>query len=578
MMNILALSLVLTTLLTASVHSPPPPVKNQEDVIVKEGHRVVKVEFDEGGENTKVSFSSHDHGHGHFGLKDKISGVVGDAKEKLKDASNAMPNLGQGAMYDDESGGNDDGYGERATARELICDAFGKCKHKIASALGRTKGVVSDKVQEATDKMYEVDQDAKETVSDAMGRVKDSVGHRAYQASDMAKDAAAKTKSRMEDGAEMAKDSMSQKAKQASELAGDAAAKTKARMEDAAEMAKDSVSQKAKQASELAGDAARYTKSRIEGRAKEAAEMAKQGMKETAEMAKQKAQRGKEAVEEAIDTGKTLKGEVERNAFIEDISEKMKHGAEEVEGEGKKGVETMRRRARGLWHSTLDSLRSYMRILQLFGFATAYGMSMWVTFLSSYVLARILPRQQFANAQSKIYPAYFKAMAYSVGLALLGHLISEGKIREFASMGNFQGLNLITSLGMILANLLYFEPLATKVMFERMKWEKEEGRGVPAATTVTTTKATEASNIRMVGSAVSPTTGTTTVPPPPPTEASAAQPPMAASGSDARPLKIIELSEALKKLNSYSSFLNVLTLMGLTLHLVHLGQRLSTAC
>ena len=42
--------------------------------------------------------------------------------------------------------------------------------------------------------------------------------------------------------------------------------------------------------------------------------------------------------------------------------------------------------------------------------------------------------------------------------------------------------------------------------------------------------------------------------------------------------RILELNEMLKKLNAYSSFLNILTLMVLKLHLVYLVHRLYMTC
>lgn len=42
--------------------------------------------------------------------------------------------------------------------------------------------------------------------------------------------------------------------------------------------------------------------------------------------------------------------------------------------------------------------------------------------------------------------------------------------------------------------------------------------------------------------------------------------------------KLEKLSERLSKLNTYSSWLNILTLLGLTWHFVYLGQRLGAAC
>lgn len=47
---------------------------------------------------------------------------------------------------------------------------------------------------------------------------------------------------------------------------------------------------------------------------------------------------------------------------------------------------------------------------------------------------------------------------------------------------------------------------------------------------------------------------------------------------DAVRSRIIKLNDKLKKLNSYSSLLNILNLMSLTWHLVYLAQRLHTPC
>lgn len=103
-------------------------------------------------------------------------------------------------------------------------------------------------------------------------------------------------------------------------------------------------------------------------------------------------------------------------------------------------------------------------LMNLLGFVTAYGMCMWVTFISSYVLAGSLPRQQFAVVQSKIYPVYFRAMAYSIGTALLGHLLSQRKrLFDNKSSEMLQGFNLASALSIVLLNMIYLEPRATKV-------------------------------------------------------------------------------------------------------------------
>lgn len=91
-------------------------------------------------------------------------------------------------------------------------------------------------------------------------------------------------------------------------------------------------------------------------------------------------------------------------------------------------------------------------------------------------------------------------------------------------------------------------------MFERLKLEKEEGRGrdifnvEPSSTT------------RGVESVLDPTKRTTTE-----------------ESAEVVKHQVVKLSQKLKKLNSYSSFLNVLTLMALTHHLIHLTQLLDAA-
>ncbi|MBA0632390.1 hypothetical protein Godav_001141 [Gossypium davidsonii] len=68
-----------------------------------------------------------------------------------------------------------------------------------------------------------------------------------------------------------------------------------------------------------------------------------------------------------------------------------------------------------------EALNTVMGIANLLGLATAYGMSVWVMFISSYILAGLLPKQQFGVVHSKIYPVYFREIAYSIGLAFLAN-------------------------------------------------------------------------------------------------------------------------------------------------------------
>ncbi|XP_010244844.1 PREDICTED: uncharacterized protein LOC104588560 [Nelumbo nucifera] len=537
MMNVLALSLVLSSLVAAGLWSPQIERHKPDDqeVIVKNGHRVVVVEYEkQGPRNTRVSISPEETGTTHKLVEaaDKTysstaggksseaaaEGVLETAKEKFKEASSVLPNLGQGISTSVHSksppthdirsissavGGKASEAAEgvlettkeklkeassvlpnlgqgtstsvpstsqqfppvhdaRSGTRELVCDAFGKCKHKIAEAMGKTKEKVADKA-------HAVEEGAKGTV--------ETVKHAGETAVE-------RTKSAGEDLASNLADKM----KSAGQEVADKAMKAEEKTEEVAEQVKTSVD---------------LTKRR-----------AQQNLTEIF-------RRGREVAYDAA-----------------------------------------------MYAVSPETVSSLMGLLELIGFATAYGMCVWVTFVSSHVLAGALPRQQFGVVQSKIYPVYFRAMAYSIGTALVAHFLGrQGRVVS-GPAETLQAYNLLGYLVMVLVNLLYLEPQATKVMFERMKAEKEEGRGrdvdtvaepPPVSGLTTTTTPTASGGAKPIG-----TTGTTT------TTSSRAK---LAEQEEAK-TRLGKLNQRLKQLNTYSSFLNVLTLMGLTWHLVYLGQRL----
>lgn len=104
----------------------------------------------------------------------------------------------------------------------------------------------------------------------------------------------------------------------------------------------------------------------------------------------------------------------------------------------------------------------------------------------------------------------------------------------------------ICNLGMTLV-CLCCEP-CLQVMFERMKVEKEEGRG---------------------SSGELPAEQQTTAADPAPTTVEAEPPEQEAARN-----KVILLKGRLKKLNTLSSFLNIVSLMSLSWHVYYLAQRL----
>ncbi|KAK7263801.1 hypothetical protein RJT34_31398 [Clitoria ternatea] len=393
MMNVLGLSLLVTSLAAAGIFSPNPNPETQQklgaNTIVKEGHRVVVVEYDQDGyQNTKISISPEPSTHHHVD-NENDNDMLHSAKDKIKEAASVLPNLGQGISQDT----HDAAF--LHAPKELICDTYGKCKHKIADAMEKTKDMAQEAIHKKKD-MISANKEAARQVGDT--------------------------------------------------LAG-----------------------KAKEAQE-------YTKENVEA----------------------------------------VKDHLVNNVSAD---------------------------ARGVKHAMkrLGFVETPMRVANLLGFATAYGMCMWVTFISSYVLSRVMPRQQFAVVQSKIYPVYFRAMAYSVAIALFGHVLGHTNTLFHNKAQMLQAYNLLASLFTLFVNSFYLEPRATKLMFERIKIEKEEGRG----------------REDMSSGERSRTTG---------------------EDEDAGRARIMKLNDKLKKLNSYSSVLNILNLMSLTWHLVYLAQRLHHTC
>lgn len=100
-----------------------------------------------------------------------------------------------------------------------------------------------------------------------------------------------------------------------------------------------------------------------------------------------------------------------------------------------------------------------------------------------------------------------------------------------------------------------------QAMFERMKIEKEEGRGRESLSA-------ESSKSDEQQPLTHPTATTTTSAEAP---APLAEKPETREQEEVR-LRIARTNKKLKTLNSYSSLLNIMTLMALTWHLVYLGQ------
>ncbi|KAJ0973213.1 hypothetical protein J5N97_021172 [Dioscorea zingiberensis] len=437
MINVLALSLVAVTLAGAGIWSPPPD--HQHPHPVREGRRVIVVEYERQLDNEDSSSSSP---------------LIQEAKEKYREASSLLPNLGQGLSSPPA--------GEKAS--QIQDHTSEKAEH--------AKQALESAVHTAKEKM----ENTKESMESA------------------AKSAVHKAKEKVED--------------------------TKESMEN--------------------------TLKNIAGNAKEKVES---GVKGIAGKVKEKAEEAREA----------MKSDQVKNVGDNYDKERIKKG-EEV----KKDLEEIGRRMKRLmynvgWYVGVpEMVKTAVGVVHLMGFAVAYGSGVWVTFVSSYLLARTLPRQQFGVVQSKVYPVYFQVVGWSVGVVIVAHLVGRG----WRMVGErMQVYYLLAVMGFVLVNMFVLEPKATKIMFERMKLEKEEGRGRDMADIVLEPVVT-----------ASPATTTTARTSPGMTRMAPG------TADDVVKSRVVYLNKQLKKLNTYSSLLNVLTLMGLTFHLVYLARSLQLTC
>lgn len=126
--------------------------------------------------------------------------------------------------------------------------------------------------------------------------------------------------------------------------------------------------------------------------------------------------------------------------------------------------------------STSSSIAVALRLTYLLSFATAWGTSLWVTFIGGIIMFKHLPRHQFGNLQSKMFPAYFSIVAVCAAICLSGFgMLHPWKASSFTE--KTQIVCLAISLIFTLANILVFEPLTIKTMRERHKLEREESIG-----------------------------------------------------------------------------------------------------
>jgi len=122
------------------------------------------------------------------------------------------------------------------------------------------------------------------------------------------------------------------------------------------------------------------------------------------------------------------------------------------------------------------NLSTYLKLAHLLCFATAWGAALWVTFIGGIIMFKNLPRHQFGNLQSKMFPAYFSMVGVCCGtsVACFGYL---HPWKSSSTVEKYQLVFLLSALFFNLSNLFVFTPMTVGMMKERHKIEREENIG-----------------------------------------------------------------------------------------------------
>ncbi|KAL4340551.1 hypothetical protein GQ457_08G021710 [Hibiscus cannabinus] len=117
-----------------------------------------------------------------------------------------------------------------------------------------------------------------------------------------------------------------------------------------------------------------------------------------------------------------------------------------------------------------------IKLAHLLCFATAWGVSLWVTFIGGIVMFKHLPRHQFGNLQSKMFPAYFSLVGVccAVAAAAFGYV---HPWKSATTAEKYQLGFLVSAFAFSLINLFVFTPMTIEMMKLRQQVEREEKIG-----------------------------------------------------------------------------------------------------
>ncbi|CAN0888849.1 Transmembrane protein 205 [Linum grandiflorum] len=122
--------------------------------------------------------------------------------------------------------------------------------------------------------------------------------------------------------------------------------------------------------------------------------------------------------------------------------------------------------------NSVKQLSTYLKLAHLLAFSTAFGAALWVTFIGGIIMFKNLPRHQFGNLQSKMFPAYFSMVGVccAISVAAFGYL---NPWQSASTAERYQLGFLLSSFAFNLCNLFVFTPMTVQMMKQRHKIERE---------------------------------------------------------------------------------------------------------
>ncbi|PWN45097.1 hypothetical protein IE81DRAFT_320699 [Ceraceosorus guamensis] len=120
------------------------------------------------------------------------------------------------------------------------------------------------------------------------------------------------------------------------------------------------------------------------------------------------------------------------------------------------------------------------RTFTLLAWGAAFGTAVWQNFISAPIAYSTLPRKSFGELQAASLPAFFTLQAGAGGVLLYSHLRDYPFIKhtgfDILDRATYVALTLGTTIGLNLANLFIVYPATTKLMRDRHRQERAEGK------------------------------------------------------------------------------------------------------